>query len=180
MVKFIKYLLAIIVAIVLLFAGYLWYLGLFSSITVDERAMGPYALVYQEYVGSYNDVGPVFDEVYNKLVSDGIDATLSMGVYYGNPDVVDELELKSEVGSLIDEVQATLINREKYSVKDIDQEQYMVVSIPFKNSLSYIIGVMKAYQAIEAYRLLHGYSQSEYSIELYLPDKTYYMMPIVQ
>lgn len=140
--------------------------------------MGPYTLVYQEHVGSFNEVGPVFDEVYQKLTEDGVDTTLGMGVYYGNPAVTEESELRSEVGSLIDEVQAMMIDREVYSVKDIEQSKYIVVSLPFKNSLSYMIGVMKAYPAIEAYRLEHGISESAYSIELYLPDKTYYMMPV--
>jgi len=176
--RIIKYLLVLIVLAALLIAGYLWFLGAFDSVVVDERAMGPYTLVYQEHDGSFNDVGPVFDEVYQKLSADGVDTILGMGLYYGNPAVVEESELRSEVGSLIDEVQAMMIDRDAYAVKDIKQAQYIVVSLPFKNSLSYLIGVMKAYPAMEAYRLEHGIAESEYSIELYLPDRTYYMMPV--
>lgn len=178
MARFIKYLLALIVLAILLIGGYLYFLGAFDSVLVDERMMGPYTLVYQEHTGSFSEVGPVFDEVYQKLSDNGIDTMLGMGIYYGNPAVVAESELRSEVGSLIDEVQAMTIDREEYNIKEIEQAKYIVVSFPFKNSLSYMIGVMKAYPAIEKYLNANGYSESEYSIELYLADKTYYMMPV--
>jgi hypothetical protein len=158
----------------------LWYLGVFTPISVEERTMGPYTLVYEEHIGSYNDVGFVFDKVYKNLLDDGIDTTLGMGLYYDDPKTTDESELRSEVGSLIDEVQAGVIDYAKYNVKTIGIDEYVVVSMPFVNTLSYFIGVIRAYPVLTKYTAEHGYSSADYSIELYMPDKTLYMFPIVK
>jgi hypothetical protein len=103
-----------------------------------------------------------------------------MGLYYDDPKTTDESELRSEVGSLIDEVQAGVIDYAKYNVKTIGIDEYVVVSMPFVNTLSYFIGVIRAYPVLTKYTAEHGYSSADYSIELYMPDKTLYMFPIVK
>ncbi len=177
--KILKYIILVIVLIITSLIIFVWQVGIFAVLSVEERTMGPYTLVYEEHVGSYNEVGPIFDQVYNQLKADGIDTVLGMGIYYDNPEDTDASLLRSDVGSLIDEVQLTVIDRQVYNVKSIDQASYAVVSMPYKNQLSYIIGAVKAYPALDEYCINHGCVQADYAIELYTPDTIYYMMPTI-
>lgn len=178
--RIIKYILAFFALVLVLVGCYLWYLGAFIPITVEERIMGPYILVHEEHIGSYNEVGPVFDSLYQSLLADGFDTTIGMGLYYDDPKTTNESELRSDVGSLIDETQLSVIDTTKYNVMIIEEGKYLVVSMPFKNTLSYIIGVMKAYPALSDYYVEHGYSGPDQSVELYMPDETLYMMPVAR
>lgn len=174
--RFWKNFLALLVLIVVILAGAAWYMGAVSSYEVEVRTMGPYNFVYEEFTGPYEQSGPVFDRVYNDLLEDGIGTTVGMGLYYDNPDETSASELYSELGAVIDDIQAATLP-EGYSVKVVDATEYAVVKFPYRNMLSYMIGPMVVYPVLNDY-FGDQESSAEYAIELYMQDSIYYMIEI--
>ncbi len=173
--RFWKNLVALLVLLAVILIGFLWYMGCFGSYEVDVRSMGPYNFVYEEYTGPYAQSGPVFTRMQEALASDGIGTNVWLGIYYDNPEEVSGDDLRSELGSIIDEVQVTVLP-EDYSLRTIEADEYAVVKFPFKNMLSYMIGPMVVYPVLEEY---FGDSEdAEYAIELYTENAIYYMIPV--
>ncbi|MFA5879644.1 MAG: GyrI-like domain-containing protein [Candidatus Margulisiibacteriota bacterium] len=175
-----KILIAIIILaiILLLFLGYM---GVFSKVTISEKEMGPYTLVYQSFVGPYQKTGKVFSEVYEKLKTDGIITEKGLGIYYDNPQTVPSDKLKSDCGSVIEGKNIVLFEKvkDKYQVKNIDKKLCLVGEFPIKNSFSYMLGAMKVYPILMNYAKEKNY-KIDLSYELYdMPNKvTYYVFVI--
>ena len=173
--KNVSVLLGLILAILIAAA---WYMGCMGTYEVEVRSMGPYNFVYEEYTGPYTQSGPVFTRVYDSLLEDGIGTNVGMGLYYDNPDEVAQDELYSELGSVIDDIQATVLP-EGYNSKVIDSTEYAVVKFPYKNMLSYMIGPIMVYPVLNEY-FGNEENGAEYAIELYTQDAIYYMIEVAQ
>ena len=175
--RFWKNLAALLVLLAVIIIGFLWYMGYFGSYEVDVRSMGPYNFVYEEYTGSYAQSGSVFTQVHDILLEDGIGTTVWLGIYYDNPVEVSDHDLRSELGSIVDEVQVTILP-EDYNFKIIDATEYAVVKFPYKNMLSYMLGPVVAYPVLEEY--FSDDADFEYTIELYTEDAIYYMIEVTR
>lgn len=147
-----KFIIGSIVFIVVMIA-LLFYQGVFYPIKLKEQFVGDYWVVYQENVGPYEKVGPVIEKICQDLKNDGIDTTLSFGIYYDNPKEVDKEKLKSEVGAILDEKYYGKIKnfQSKYNIKQLKKRHSLVADFPIKNKLSYILGPIKVYFAMEEY-----------------------------
>ena len=174
--RFWKNLGALLVLIVVILIGASWYMGCMGSYEVDVRSMGPYNFVYEEYTGSYAESGEVFTRVYENLLEDGIGTTVGMGLYYDNPADVSDEDLYSELGSIIDDVQATILP-DSYNFKVVDATEYAVVKFPYRNMLSYMIGPMVVYPVLNDY-FGGDESGADYAIELYTQDAIYFMIEV--
>jgi len=145
--KILKWLLIVVLVIVLLFVGFLAYMGYFSTPKVTEQKIGPYTLVYEEYVGPYSNTGKVLTKVYNALKADKIETTKGFGIYLNDPKSTTPDKLHSLVGCVLekkDEKKAWQL-RKKYKVMTWKAKNCLVTEFPIKNDLSYMIGPMKAY-----------------------------------
>ncbi len=49
----------IVVLVVIVLVIYLSQYGLFASVNITEKNIGPYLLVYEKHVGDYKNVGPI-------------------------------------------------------------------------------------------------------------------------
>ncbi len=173
---------SIIVIIVLLILCLLAYLGTFSNVEVTEKETDSYTFVYKEHIGDYSKVGTVFDEIYNSLIADDIETINGFGIYYDNPDVIIEEELRSKVGSIITDEQAQKIDELglNYKIMTADSVYAVVTELPYRNKLSVIVGVMKAYPAMAEYMEEKGYEIGNVGYELYDMEngKILYMLEI--
>ncbi|MBN1532618.1 MAG: hypothetical protein JXA20_08150 [Spirochaetes bacterium] len=162
-------------------AGYLCYLGVFSSPQVSVSFTGPYTFAYEEFVGDYKESGPVFDRVYRALATAGFNTTRGIGVYFDNPAEVPADKLRSHCGVLIDRGDAARINllEKQFKIGRIGLQRSMVAEFPIKGTLSYMIGPMRAYPALADYAKGKGYG-IHVSYEVYDENsKTiYYIVPI--
>lgn len=138
----------IIAVIVLLFSQ-----GVFYPIKLEEQFIGDYQLVYQENTGPYEKVGPVIGKVCGDLKNDGIETRLSFGLYYDDPKKVKKENLRSEVGAILDAQYYDRIKdlQSKYKIKQLKKRKSLYTEFPLKSNLSYMIGAMKAYSAMEGY-----------------------------
>ena len=79
--KVLKWLAIIILGLLILVAGFLAYLGVFTPLQVSQKVMGPYTIAFERYVGPFQNTGKVFDRVHQTLVSLSIESTNGLGIY---------------------------------------------------------------------------------------------------
>ncbi|MBU1121458.1 MAG: GyrI-like domain-containing protein [Candidatus Omnitrophota bacterium] len=141
------------IVLVVLIGGFLFYQGIFSPVKLREQVVGGYWLVYQGHIGPYEKVGPVIKKICQSLSDDKVETKVSFGLYYDNPAKVEKSKLKSEVGAILDEKYYDRIDdlRSKYNIKQIKKRNSLVAEFPIRNNLSYMIGHMKVYPAMEKY-----------------------------
>ncbi|MBW8003359.1 MAG: GyrI-like domain-containing protein [Planctomycetes bacterium] len=128
--------------------------GLFASINISERNVGPYLLVYKKHIGDYKNVAPVMDKLYWDLLDNyAIETTKGFGLYYDNPQEVDKDKLRSVVGCIIEGKSIDDLKKvsEKYSVKEYPSSKSVVAQFPFKGKMSIIMGVFKVYPKLNEY-----------------------------
>lgn len=160
-----------------------WYLGWFSSFEAKEQNMGPYTMAYVSFVGEYGKVWPSMTKVYEALSGAGIVSMTGAGIYYDDPAVVSWVELKSDVGAIIDPQDVnTLANNKGMLIKTLPAGNKIVVEFPMKNTVSYMIGPMKVYPVIAKYMKEKWYSHEVPMVELYdmTAKKIYYIADIVK
>jgi hypothetical protein len=151
MKKFIKISAYIMGSILIFVVSALVYSGIFTGIKIEEKKLGPYKVVYEDHRGSYSKIAPIMDSVYKKLKSDGIDSTTGIGIYYDNPEEVEDSNLRSRGGCVIQEKDYSSFDMIKSGYKVIDIPAYKCVTLefPLKTKLSIIIGVIKGYPKIK-------------------------------
>ncbi len=179
--KTLRFLLRIVLIIVVAIFCLLAYLGFFSNLKITEKEMGPYTLVYESFTGPYKDTGAVFTKVYESLKADGIETVNGIGIYYDDPSKVASDKLKSDCGSVIEEKDLKKLEtlKNKYKTKLIKKELSAVAVFPIKNTLSYMIGPMKAYPALAKYAQEKNYKCTmAYEFYAMKENKIFFIMPI--
>lgn len=165
---------------------FLFYEGVFCSVKVSEQVVGDYWVVCRENVGPYEKVAPVMKKVCEDLKNDGIETNLECGLYYDDPKDVSKENLRSEVGAILDVKYCDRIEslQSKYKVKQLKSRNSLVAEFPIKNVLSFMVGPMKVYPAMDKYckaknidvkAIKDGFGLEIYDIG---NKKTTYIMPI--
>ena len=178
--KTLKIILAIIGLLLVLAFVFFWNMGLFTSVNVAEREEGGYKVVGMEYTGSYSDAGKSMMDIDKKLKETGIICTKGFGIYYDNPQVTPKEKCRSFVGNILEEKdlgRITELLAKGFKVDSVPKGNAVVVELPIKNNISYMIGPIQAYPAISKYMQAKGY-KPKLSLEVYdVPvKKIYYIM----
>jgi len=172
--------------VAVLLVVFLFYQGVFSSVKLEEKITGDYWVVYQGHIGPYEKVGPVMDKVIKSLKRDGVEVTSACGIYYDDPSKVKKEKLRSEVGAVLKPEYYGKIGelRSKYNLKQLRKRKSLVVEFPLRNFLSYIIGPLKAYPAMDKYCKAKNIDiaamENGYGLEIYdmKNRKITYIMPV--
>ncbi|MFA5113902.1 MAG: GyrI-like domain-containing protein [Candidatus Margulisiibacteriota bacterium] len=145
--KIIKWGLIVIVALVLIVAAWLAYMGVFSTPKVTVQKVGPYTLVYEEYVGPYSNTGKVIQRVYDGCTLEGVMTEKGFGIYLNDPKMVDQNKMRSEIGCVLEAKDFGKARqlRKKFKIKTWRASDCLVAEFPIRNNLSYMIGPFKAY-----------------------------------
>lgn len=103
-------------------------------------------MVYQDYVGGYSTTGPVFTKVFAALAKEGISTTKGIGIYLDPPTVPAEKQ-RSQIGCILEGKDLKKLNQlsKLFKAKNIALRDSIVIEFPIRNTLSYMIGPMKAY-----------------------------------
>ena len=166
--EYMKKALIIIAVIIAAVVGYAAYLGVFAGITVEEREMGPFTFVYKEHKGPYGETGKVFTEIEKSLKADGIETTRGFGIYYDDPKQVKKEELRSIVGSVLEEKHLARANEigKKFGIKRFEKSRCVTAEFPVRGMLAYWLGPMKVYPRFDEYMNAKGYKWGP-ALELY-------------
>lgn len=148
------------------------YLGTFTSVTAAQVNAPAYRIAYLNHRGAYNNIDAAIKSVAASLKEADITANSACALFYDDPSVVPEEELRSKVGFLIspyDTVPAPL------EIEEIPQRE--VVMVLFDGSS--LIGSNKAYKAMRQWSIDHAYNLVLPSFEIYYEDnRTEYQLPI--
>lgn len=168
--KLIKKILVVLLVFIAIIIGIYAYFGGFNKIEFKEVEIGEEVVVYREMIGSYNKSGDLMKLVCEELEKDyGVDASIGIGIYYDNPDMVEAEKLRSEIGSIIITDDNNKIEELKkvFSVKTLPKQEYLSVELPLKGFFSIMIGAFKVYPQIEEYLNENGYSNKVPIMEIY-------------
>ncbi len=137
--------------------------GLFHSVSISEKTVGPYLLVYKSHIGDYKGVAPIIGEIYNDLKNNySVEATKGFGLYYDNPQEVDKAKLRSIVGCIVGgkSVEELRNLSNKYGVKEYPSSKSVVAEFPYKGKISIVVGIFKVYPKLALYIKEHKYTQT--------------------
>jgi hypothetical protein len=160
--------------------AFLWYVGFFEKVRVFEGRHGGYTVAGLDHVGAYRELGRVFSKVDGILREMGIICTKGFGIYYDNPKETPQNELRSFVGDIIDNDPQVDIEKIRASILRVDHipnRDAVVVELPIRSKLSYMINPVKAYPRMNKYMNAHDFDLLQ-AYEIYdVPLKlAYYVM----
>lgn len=171
--------LPVLVGFILL--GYLFWVGVFHTVRIEEREVGPYTLLYKAQTGDYRQIGEVLEEVLGACKSAGVDAYFGFGIYHDDPSVTPIEELRSEAGVILKETSVALAEEKlkgRFEMREFPKIRAIVSEFPFRNFMSIIVGIYKVYPELEKEREARGFPKG-YAMEIYDPGtKILYVMPI--
>jgi len=149
--------------------GFLYYMGMFSPLVIEEKEMGPYTYAYVEFTGPYHEIGPSMMELDEKMRAAGFNSTDGIGIFYDDPAQTPAEELRSDVGSIITDADMSLIeeNQDNFNFVTLEKRNYLVAEFPIKNMASYMLGPMKVYAEFGKYLEEQGIAVPTKGIEIY-------------
>jgi DNA gyrase inhibitor GyrI len=134
---------------------FLNYIGFFSKVTIEEKSMGPYMLVYEEHKGDYKGTQKIQNHIYDALIGQhDIQTFKGFGIYYDDPKKVAKEDLRSIAGCILEENDYPAIERLQangFNIKEVASGESMVVEFPYKNPFSVFIGIVKVYPELNRY-----------------------------
>jgi len=175
-----KYVLGIILLLVIVLVVYLKSQGAFEKIEFEEKEQAELILIGEKHVGDYAMTGEVQDRLYEELKEKGIETYKGFGIYYDNPREVTKENLRSFVGSILEEKdydKLEILNVE-YDVRILNKQKVVYTSMPYKSKMSIMFGVFKVYPKASIYLTEKAYKQNA-NLEIYdIPNKKiHYIFP---
>lgn len=167
--KVIKYIIMGLGVILLAAFFWGWYIGFFKRLKIKDSEEGGFIVVGLEYTGRYSNTGKLMLNVEEKIKTSKITSNVGFGIYYDDPQVIQEDKCRSFIGHILEEKDYDKIPElisVGLKVDRIPKMKAVSTEFPLRNKMSYMIGPMKAYPAISKYMLKKGYRTSE-SMEIY-------------
>ncbi len=164
---------------ILVITIFLYYMGMFISIDIKEKEMGPYTFAYIEHIGPYMEVGKPMMELDTQLREAGFNSVNGIGIYFDDPSKTPEDKLRSHIGSIITAKDMDKIEqyKDKFQFKTLAKTKYLVAEFPIKNQFSYILGPIRIYPAFSKYLNKKGIPIPNTGIEIYnMENNTIYFM----
>lgn len=148
MKRFLKSLVRVILVIIILFVGFLWYAGFFEKVYLTEKETGPYYAIISE-VGFYEDPGNIRNQIFNVLQSEDIISEKAVAI----SDRPFRENLITKTGWLIENRNIQLAGKiaPAYQIIEIPQKRRIVADFPYNNSFSIMSGSYIVYRKLLQY-----------------------------
>ena len=136
------------------------YYGLFARVTIVQKEIGDFWLIYEKHVGEYKETGQVINRIYSKLLGeDAIAPSRGFGLYFDDPKKVEKKNLRSIAGCILDKQDEGKIDQLKtnYQVQKFPVSTSVVAEFPFRGTPSIFLGLVKVYPKLTEYLAQHKY-----------------------
>jgi hypothetical protein len=131
-------------------AGLAVWLGAFSSVSIEERAIGPYTFAYRELPNATPvDVARVTERLVAELSEAGATGLRPLGVYA--PDG------SAEIGVAVGGGAEKLAALGDVKLRELGAARGMVANFPWRMPLSFLVSYVRVNPAFERYRESKGY-----------------------
>jgi hypothetical protein len=132
-------------------AAFLAWLGAFTSVSIEERPVGPFVFAYRDLADATpGDVGRVTAEVAAELAVRGITDVKPLGVYA--PDG------SAQIGVAVGAGREKLAGARDVKVRELAAERGLVADFPWRMPLSFLVSYLRVNPAFERYREAKGYA----------------------
>jgi hypothetical protein len=180
--KTLKFVLIVLGVILISLVSYYAYMGGFNKVVVQEEELGPFDFVMVERYGDYSQTPYIQDSLMKELAAFQVASKMAFGIYYDNPNNTSKKpeEYHSVVGLVLenaDSMQIELLHKNGFRIERMGKTHSTVVHFPKKTNLSVILGIFKAYPALNEYRKAKNYSEVP-ALELYSRDEIIYAMEV--
>ncbi len=148
--KVVKILAVVLVAIAVILGGTYAYMGGFKTISVDEKPIGPIEVVFTTHRGSYSSIGTSWEKFYEKALASGL-ADCDALAFYLDPPGIPEENLRSVLACRLDNLDPALQEklRQAFPTFSLPRTNAVHSSFPFVNFFSYMLGPMKVYPEMQ-------------------------------
>ncbi|MDP4239191.1 MAG: hypothetical protein Q8904_06950, partial [Bacteroidota bacterium] len=91
------------------------------------------------------------------------------GIYFDNPQKVEQSKLRSEVGCILENADTSKVFwlKARFNIKTYPVKRYITAEFPFKGRMSILIGILKIYPALTKYAKKNGYGETGPIMEIY-------------
>ena len=135
---------------------YLYYLGLFKSLSFQETKLGPLKIFYLEYQGEYHKIGPTFEKV-SKDTAGYFKFAKLFGLYFDPPqNVANPKQCRAIVGVILNSGESSSKEEEfakayiQYKMSELPLVEASLTTFPYRNKLTYFL-FRKIYREIANY-----------------------------
>eukprot|EP00792_Barthelona_sp_PAP020_P001463 TRINITY_DN1232_c0_g1_i1.p1 TRINITY_DN1232_c0_g1~~TRINITY_DN1232_c0_g1_i1.p1 ORF type:complete len:213 (+),score=66.87 TRINITY_DN1232_c0_g1_i1:38-640(+) len=145
------------VLVVLVF-GWLFYMGVFDKLNVDEVEIKEFHFAYRIHVGPYKGLAPAFEKLFadlKQVFSEEEMKTVETFQFYPNsPKDTPQERLITIMGIKMPETEKSLVDikleLEKVDLKHtvVPSCDYFITFFKYRNVFSYLLGPKKAYRAL--------------------------------
>jgi AraC family transcriptional regulator len=158
--------------------GLLIKLGWFKPVSIDTKEMGPFVFVYQDFVGPYHKTQTAIQLVEDWAKKNGETCELSFGQYLDNPEIIEEIRLRSRGGCIVQNSPSSL--PENFKVLSLPSQKFVVAEF----SGSAALGPQKIYPKVDEYFAQARLNKGDYVLEIYklISERemsTTYLFPII-
>jgi hypothetical protein len=131
----------------LLAVGLAAWLGAFRTLVINDSTQGGYIVAGYDHVGPYEQIRPVFEDAHATTDSLGIVAEEYIGIYYSNPDEVEEDSLLSFAGVVVGRSEEDLgtLDFADLRLERIPEGRALWIEAPKPNDLAMFVAIMRAY-----------------------------------
>ena len=153
--------------------------GLFRKVAIEQRTMPGFRVVGIEHIGPYEKIGDAFSKVHQIAEENGVPVKM-IGVYFDNPNEVEEDSLRSLAGIIVSEADSVKLSTLSH-VKSLNIPPGGAAVSDFETDgmVSMIIGAMKSYPKLTEYVEEHGIAEDvNFVYEVYGEGRTEYVMQL--
>lgn len=172
----------ILIVLIVLALGFFVYLiaqGLFQAVVIEQRTMPGFRVAGIRHVGPYEKIGDAFNQIHSLAQENDVPVKM-IGVYFDNPNEVNEDSLRSLAGIIVSEADSVkLSGLSSVAFLAIPPGNAAVSEFQTGGMVSMIIGAMKSYPMLTAYVDEKGIAERvNFAYELYGEGKTDYVMQL--
>lgn len=149
-----KIIIITVVVVVTIFLTLLNYYGFFKKLQVVQSDFDECWFVYKTCVGPYNKTAATSDSIYYDLLNnEKIETYKGMSIYYDNPKETSPDSCRSAIGCILDPKDLDKIEtlKEKFQVIQLEKRSSYGATLPYKGTVSVIVGVLRAYPALSRF-----------------------------
>jgi len=161
-----KFLVAILVGLLTTVfggVGVMYYLGMFSAVTVTQTTAPSYHIAYLFHTGAYNNIEPSIKKAREYLKKGGIKADTPFALLLDNIGKTTENQRRAKVGYLLGRNDVAPVPLEEESFPERE-----VVTVTFSGGR--LLGSYKAYEAMKKWAKIHHYTLVLPALEIYHPS----------
>jgi len=161
--KFLGLILAGLLATLFGGVGVMYYLGVFSKVTVTQTIAPSYRIAYLLHTGAYDDIEPTIKKVAALLKKAGIVADTPCALLLDDTGKTPANQRRAKVGYLLQhgDIVPAPLNEEIFP-------QRKVISARFSGGT--LLGSYKAYEAMKKWAKQHHYTLALPALEIYHPN----------